>query len=300
MTESVIKSADQTQSDHLMGSMALLFEESNRVRTQYGPGGEAILLREASQGSVHAANLVAMYHAPFAITVARKYLWSGIPEDELCSISVMGLRKAALGFEYNKGVRFISFAVWWCRQAVGKYVDDSRGGARLPANRIRDMERYRREATEAGLSLDGYLATLGSKIRDRVTMDMEMLNPSSLESSLVSGPDESLSYSDIIGFESGVDHSVDSAKASDRLSMYIDSLPEKESVILRMCFGIGYPAPMTLREVGSEMGITRERVRQIRDSGTARLRHKFPDARNLIGTYVSDRNCLRGAWEDVS
>lgn len=192
--------------------------------------------------SQSAINRLVTDNLRFVVWVAADYLNCGLPLEDLIAEGNVGLVKAAHRFDASRGVKFCSYAVHWVRQAIREALTDTVSTVRLPANQV-----------QAGMRL--FISSL-----DCPAFDYEPEGATFLDYLPDSGP---------LPDEVAEDHEF-SEIVRDRL----DRLPEKEANVIEQWFGIGGDAPMTLEQIGDRMGVTRERVRQIRDRGLETMRQR--------------------------
>ena len=214
----------------------------------------------------------------FVISVAKKFQNRGLPLSDLIGEGNVGLLTAARKFDPEQGVRFISYAVWWIRQAILSAVARASRIVRVPTNRAAELARVNRaadtlrqkllrepslrEISEAsGVAIEMVRAAVGHGMRDV-----------SLDSPVNSDGEQTLL--DRYGMEEDADSEDDSTTAllRERLAEALDLLPERSARILRLHFGLEGGREHTLEEIGAVLGVTRERVRQLRDRAFRRLR----------------------------
>lgn len=221
-----------------------------------------------------AANLkLAFFHA-------KKYLYSGEPLDDLAQEGNIGLLKAVDRYDWRRGFRFSTYATWWVRQQISRYVADKARTIRLPVHIFEKLQRAERIA-QAFDTATGREPTL-AELAERVEMPSHKLaallriapEPSSIEEEAVDGmiaidardayaPPDPADVVDEIQLNQAVDRYISLLSTKDR----------KEERILRMHFGIGVDEALTLDEIGMRFEVTRERIRQIEAKALKKLRH---------------------------
>ena len=210
--------------------------------------------------------------------VARRYLACGIPFDELVAAGNLGLVEAALRFKPSKQVKFVTYADWWIRKSILKTIEEQSGAVRLPRYRQEQM-RVLREGRRSWVRLHGeepdrdqLAATTGFSRRDVERLDRLGNHTLSLDDPLNPGSERAIG--DVIPDGDSVDPQGSMIRGD--LVRYIREqlavLEPKQRAVVRFRFGFGTDSPMTLREIGREMGISRERVRQLERSALLRLR----------------------------
>jgi len=215
----------------------------------------------------------------FVVSVAKKYQNQGVSLSDLINEGNLGLIRAAHKFDETKGIKFISYAVWWIRQAILQALAEQSRIVRVPLNRAGTLHRIGKRAS-ALLQELGRVAT-NAEIANGMDITEEEVTQTiaisqthlSLDAPMTPGEDNRLLdyLPDTVNptpedeiLEKALTHSIHEALAG---------LKERESKILRLYFGLDAAEPMTLEEIGVVLNITRERVRQIKEKALSRLRH---------------------------
>ncbi len=220
----------------------------------------------------------------FVVSVAKKYQNQGVSLSDLINEGNLGLIRAAHKFDETKGIKFISYAVWWIRQAILQALAEQSRIVRVPLNRAGTLHRIGKRANAllqelgrdptheeiaAGMVAQGMditeeeVAKTMSISQTHLSLDAPM-TPGEDSRLLDFLPDTLNPTPDELMFEKALVESIEEA---------LSHLQERESKILRLYFGLDGSEPMTLEEIGSLLGITRERVRQIKEKALSRLRH---------------------------
>ncbi len=215
----------------------------------------------------------------FVVSVAKKYQNQGISLSDLINEGNLGLIRASRKFDETKGIKFISYAVWWIRQAILQALSEQSRIVRVPPNRAGALYRIGkranallqelgREATHAEIAegmeiTEEEVAKTMSISQSHLSLDAPM-SPGEDNRLLDYLPDTQSATPDEETIEKDLVHSVHEALAG---------LKERESKILRLYFGLDGSDPMTLEQIGAVLNITRERVRQIKEKALSRLRH---------------------------
>lgn len=215
----------------------------------------------------------------FVVSVSKKYQNQGVSLPDLINEGNLGLIRAAHKFDETKGIKFISYAVWWIRQAILQALADQSRIVRLPLNRAGTLHRIGRRANVLLQEL-GREAT-HAEIADGMDLTEEEVAKSmsisqihlSLDAPLTPGEDNRLIDFLADTVNPAPDEQTFEKALTQAIEESLDSLREREARILRLYFGIHDAEPMTLEEIGALLGITRERVRQIKDKALSRLRH---------------------------
>ena len=240
---------------------------------------EVDLARLIRDGDQEALDKLVRSNLRFVVSVAKKYQNQGVSLFDLINEGNLGLIRAAHKFDETKGIKFISYAVWWIRQAILQALAEQSRIVRVPLNRAGTLHRIGkranvllqelgREATHAEIA-DGMditeeeVAKTMSISQAHLSLDAP-LSPGEDNKLLDYLPDNLNPTPDEQTFEKALTESIEAA---------LGSLKEREAKILRLYFGLDGSEAMTLEEIGALLGITRERVRQIKEKALSRLRH---------------------------
>ena len=194
----------------------------------------------------------------FVITVAKEYQGQGIDLSDLISEGNLGLMKAIQSFDWDKGVRFISYAVWWIKQSIFQCLNENSRTIRLPVNVVQEVQRAKKQEREVEelnprLRNLAHAVTFDDHINDEGDTMFDLLeDPDALM------PDSGLDGSDIV---------------KNQLIKIMDVLDERENAIVKDYFGIT-GTPRTLEDIGNDFGLTKERVRQIKEKALRKLRNE--------------------------
>ena len=194
----------------------------------------------------------------FVITVAKQYQNQGLDLSDLIAEGNYGLMKAIKNFDWNKDLRFISYAVWWVKQSIIQSLNDNARTIRLPVNVVQDLHRAKKEIDAKGGELEGKFASLPSMIN--LDMDINEEGDSLfdvIKNDEADMPDESFNTKDIL---------------RTKLLGLLTCLDERERVIVEDYFGLT-GTPRTLEDIGGDFNLTKERVRQIKQKALRKLRN---------------------------
>jgi RNA polymerase primary sigma factor len=240
---------------------------------------EARLARAIREGDQEALDTLVRSNLRFVVSVAKKYQNQGVSLSDLINEGNLGLIRAAHKFDESKGIKFISYAVWWIRQAILQALAEQSRIVRVPLNRAGAvhklgkcansmLQELGREATHAELAIE--LSISEEEVAQTMTISQTHL---SLDAPLSPGEDNRLLdfLPDVLS--QTPDEQTFEKALSESITVALGQLKDRESQILRMYFGLGEHEPMTLEEIGEKLGITRERVRQIKEKALQRLRH---------------------------
>jgi RNA polymerase primary sigma factor len=195
----------------------------------------------------------------FVITVAKQYQNQGLDLSDLIAEGNLGLMKAIKNFDWNKDLRFISYAVWWVKQSIIQSLNDNARTIRLPVNVVQDLHKAKKEIEVSGKELDSKFTSLPSMIDLDMTINEEgdtlvdmIANPDALS------PDAGFNTKDML---------------KNKLISLLNALDDREKVIIEDYFGLT-GTPRTLEDIGGDFGLTKERVRQIKERALRRLRNE--------------------------
>jgi RNA polymerase primary sigma factor len=243
------------------------------------PEEEIRLSRLIKQGDKEALDKMLCANLRFVVSVAKKYQNRGLPLEDLINIGNLGLIKAAHRFDESRGFKFISYAVWWIKQTILQALAEQSRTIRIPLTMVSIMNKYTREMEQLEQQYER------EPNFDELARDME-INQNTLEKTLqlsttplsVDAPvrEESDSFFlDIIEDEDAVppDHELMDESLKFELHDVLKSLTAREQKIIKMYYGLEKYPKMTLEEIGEEVKLTRERVRQIKEKAIRKLRH---------------------------
>ena len=240
---------------------------------------EARLARRIREGGREALDKLCRSNLRFVVSVAKKYQNQGVALSDLINEGNLGLIRAAHKFDETKGIKFISYAVWWIRQAILQALAEQSRIVRVPLNRAGTLHRIGRRSNallqELGREPSAEEIANGmdisiDEVRKTISISQAYL---SLDAPMTPGEDNKLlDYLPDEYNPSPSDNAFDTA-LKEAIQDSLDSLKPREAKILRLYYGLDSHEAMTLEEIGSVLGITRERVRQIKEKALNRLRH---------------------------
>ncbi len=241
---------------------------------------EAANAKLIKQGDEEALCVLVEANLRFVVSVAKGYQNLGLPLSDLINEGNLGLIIAAKRFDETRGFKFISYAVWWIRQAILQAIAEQSRIVRLPLNRIGELTRANKAMTrleqELGRppELDEIAAELQIKSKDMDLLTILSQRPTSLDKPLKDDEDRE-NLGNMLPDESLPDPDEQLADAELKASIHgsLSQLSEREADILRMYYGLDGRKPMTLEQIGAHYGLTRERVRQVKERALQKLRH---------------------------
>jgi RNA polymerase primary sigma factor len=240
---------------------------------------EVVLAQAIKTGNEESLDKLVRSNLRFVVSVAKKYQNQGVSLSDLINEGNLGLIRAAHKFDETKGIKFISYAVWWIRQAILQALAEQSRIVRVPLNRAGTLHRIgkRSSALQQELGREPTVEEIaeGMDISQEEVAKTLSISQShlSLDAPLTPGEDNKLLDYLPDTQNAGPDQETFERALTDSIEEVLSTLKEREAKILRLYFGLDGQEPMTLEEIGSMMGITRERVRQIKEKALARLRH---------------------------
>lgn len=240
---------------------------------------EAELARRIRVGDQEALDKLVRSNLRFVVSVAKKYQNQGVSLSDLINEGNLGLIRAGHKFDETKGIKFISYAVWWIRQSILQALAEQSRIVRVPLNRAGALHRIGKRASallqELGREATHAEIAEGMDISEEEvakTMSISQVHLS-LDAPLTPGEDNRLLDYLADTVSSAPDEQTIEKALTKAIEESLGSLKEREARILRLYFGLEDHEPMTLEEIGVLLGITRERVRQIKEKALSRLRH---------------------------
>ncbi|MBI5374930.1 MAG: RNA polymerase sigma factor RpoD/SigA [Candidatus Schekmanbacteria bacterium] len=207
----------------------------------------------------------------FVVNIASKFKGCGLSFSDLINEGNIGLMQAARKFDPDRGVKFVSYAVWWIKQSIIQALADQTGAVKIPVRQIADLNKI-------GEQFDELIQKLGrepnvnelAKAINRTNKEVEYLlllsrNSVSLENPI--SDDNDATFLDFLEADNlpSVDEEIDKAKMEQDLQELLNSLKPKEAEVLRRRFGLDGSESETLEEIGNSMNLSRERIRQIEE-----------------------------------
>ena len=275
--------------------------ESNRSLSRYleeigdfeplNPDREVELAIKIKQDNHSALEELVKANLRFVVSVAKDYQGQGLPLTDLINEGNLGLIKAAGRFDETRGFKFISYAVWWIRQSILQALAEHSRIVRLPLNRVGTISKITKTAEKLEAEIER------SPNEKEIGRQLNMTSDEVIDAMRISRRHQSLnapfrdgdknSLIDIIKDDNQIEPDAplmnDSLK--DEIRNSLETLKDREQMVIKMYFGIERDYALTLNEIGEEFNLTRERVRQIKEKAIRRLRHRSRSKtlRNYLG-----------------
>ena len=239
---------------------------------------EVELAQRIKKGDQAALEKLTRANLRFVVSVAKQYQNQGLSLPDLINEGNLGLIKAAEKFDETRGFKFISYAVWWIRQSILQALAEQSRIVRLPLNQVGSLNKINKayskfeqehERRPSPEELAESLELPAEKVADTLRVSGRHI---SVDAPFVEGEDNSLLDVLVNNDSPNADRSLIMESLAREIERALATLTERESDIIRMFFGIGCQE-MTLEEIGERFGLTRERVRQIKEKAIRRLRH---------------------------
>ncbi|MBK8425603.1 MAG: RNA polymerase sigma factor RpoD/SigA [Lewinellaceae bacterium] len=255
------------------------------------PEEEVDLAKRIKQGDQIALEKLTKANLRFVVSVAKQYQNQGLSLSDLINEGNLGLIKAAQRFDETRGFKFISYAVWWIRQSILQALAEQSRIVRLPLNKVGSLNKINKAFSELEQTFEREpspeeLAELLEITTDEVETTLGVAaRHVSMDAPFVEGEDNSLL--DVLENNSmpGTDTHLEYADSLRReIERSLGTLTDRQCDVIKLYFGIGVEHPMSLEDIGDKFGLTRERVRQIKDKAINKLR--ATSRSKLLKTYL--------------
>jgi RNA polymerase primary sigma factor len=253
---------------------------------------EDLHARRAATGNQESKDVLVNANLRFVVNVAKKYQNQGLPLSDLISEGNIGLINAIERFDADKGYHFISYAVWWIRQAILKAICEKSRMIRLPLNRANELVQI--EKARKQLQTEKNEEPEVKDIAKAVNMDedhvADLINISrdlvSLETPVYAEKDSSIlgDFIEDSGYTHPEEEVVEKSLQQD-INSVLNTLSKKERDIIQYRFGLNGRTPLSLKEIGDQYNLTKERIRQIEKKALKRLQH--PTRSQYLEAYTA-------------
>ena len=243
------------------------------------PEEEVDLAKRIKEGDQEALERLTKANLRFVVSVAKQYQNQGLSLSDLINEGNLGLIKAAQRFDETRGFKFISYAVWWIRQSILQALAEQSRIVRLPLNKVGSLNKINRAFSELEQEFErepsaGELADLLEITAEEVETTLGVAaRHVSMDAPFVDGEDNSLlDVLENIGTPGTDTNLAHGASLRTEIERSLGTLTERQCDVIKLYFGIGVEHPMSLEDIGDRFGLTRERVRQIKDKAINKLR----------------------------
>ncbi|MDR3133089.1 MAG: RNA polymerase sigma factor RpoD/SigA [Prevotellaceae bacterium] len=251
---------------------------------------EVELAQRIRRGDQVALEKLTRANLRFVVSVAKQYQNQGLSLPDLINEGNLGLIKAAEKFDETRGFKFISYAVWWIRQSILQALAEQSRIVRLPLNQVGSLNKINKalakfEQEHERLPSPEELAELMEIPKEKILDTLRVSGRHvSVDAPFVEGEDNSLLDVLVNNDSPNADRGLINESLSTEIDRALSTLTEREREIVKCFFGIGGSQELTLEEIGDKFGLTRERVRQIKEKAIRRLRHSTRS--RLLKTYL--------------
>ena len=252
---------------------------------------EVELAQKIKAGDTRALNKLVRANLRFVISVAKQYQNTGLTLEDLINEGNLGLIEAAKRYDHTKGFKFISYAVWWIRQSILKAAADNSRTIRLPHNRLGEIQKINKASSEFEQQMER--EPTADELSELLEMDIEKVENSmkmskkqaSLDAPMANDEDNNSLISVIQNDSTPAPHdTLIHESLSTDIERTLSYLKGMEAEVIRLFYGLSGRKEMTLEEIGNHFGLTRERIRQIKERGLRRLRRL--SRTNNLQTYL--------------
>ena len=243
------------------------------------PEEEVDLAKRIKQGDQIALEKLTKANLRFVVSVAKQYQNQGLSLSDLINEGNLGLIKAAQRFDETRGFKFISYAVWWIRQSILQALAEQSRIVRLPLNKVGSLNKINKAFSMLEQTFEREPSS--EELAEQLEINAEEVETTlgvaarhvSMDAPFVEGEDNSLL--DVLantatpGTDSALEYKESLRREIDRS---LGTLTERQCDVIKLYYGIGVEHPMSLEDIGEKFGLTRERVRQIKDKAINKLR----------------------------
>jgi RNA polymerase primary sigma factor len=254
------------------------------------PEEEVILARKIKGGDTDALAKLVKANLRFVVSVAKQYQNQGMGLPDLINEGNLGLMKAAQRFDETRGFKFISYAVWWIRQSILQALAEQARIVRLPVNKIGSINRINRafalleqefEREPSPQEIGDMLEMIPEDVKESLRTNGRTLSMDAP----ISSEEENTMYDLMQNPDTpSPDKNLINESLAWEIERALTTLSPREAKVLKLYFGLGMKHPFTLEEIGEELKLTRERVRQIKEKAIKRI--QFTTRCKILKTYL--------------
>jgi RNA polymerase primary sigma factor len=272
--------------------LAMYLKEINKV-PMISHEEEVELAQKAQAGDKAAKDKLVNANLRFVVNVAKKYQNHGLDLTDLISEGNLGLLTAVEKFDVTKGYHFISYAVWWIRQSILKAICEKSRAIRLPLNRANELVQIEHARKIVGTKkteqqeyeeIGAMLNMEPAHVRDMINISREMISLDAETNDTDNGHSKVSDFFEDNAYDRPEEKAIEKSM-HEEIDNVIDTLRPNEARVIRMRYGLNGAKPMSLKEVGEECELTKERIRQIEKHAIIRLQH--PTRARRLEAYVA-------------
>ena len=260
-------------------SIRLYFKDINKFKP-LTPEEETELFIRIEKGDRDAFVKIIKHNLRFVITVAKQYQGQGLPLVDLINEGNIGLCTAVSKFDYTRGFKFISYAVWWIRQSIIQAIYNTGRTIRFPIPTVSKLNKLIKVSStlESKLEREATIEELAKEtdFTEEKVEDLIKYNNTCSSMDIVIDEDNNSTIGDLIPSYAKSDDDLIINSDKEELNKIISNLPNRNADIIRMFFGIGMQA-LSLEEIGLRFGMSEERIRQLREEGLEILRSNYSE-----------------------
>lgn len=272
--------------------LAMYLKEINKI-PMISREEEIELAQKAQAGDKAAKNKLVNANLRFVVNVAKKYQNHGLDLSDLISEGNIGLLTAVEKFDVTKGYHFISYAVWWIRQSILKAICEKSRAIRLPLNRANELVQIEHARKIVGTKkteqqeyeeIGAMLNMEPAHVRDMINISRDMVSLDAEVNESDNGHSKVADFFEDNAYDRPEEKAIEKSMHDD-IDTVINTLRPNEARVIRMRYGLNGAKPMSLKEVGEECDLTKERIRQIEKHAIVRLQH--PTRARRLEAYVA-------------
>ena len=259
---------------------------------------EVELAKRIEAGDTTARDELVQANLRLVISIAVRYQGNKVPLEDLIQEGNIGLIKAAGKFDYRKGFKFSTYAIWWIKQSIMRTLDNFARSIRLPAYVVAKMNKF--DATHANLCQELQREPTRAEIAEALDLTIQQVeeilafNADTISMDLPLGDDRSRSAAtlgDLIEdpASSSEDGELEKIITHDLVEQFLSKLSEREQQVLKMRYGLDDGERKTLREIGDALDVTRERIRQLEIYAISQLSNLYNEMGEFRAEYTADK-----------